>query len=67
MGYIELANGKIKKLNVWDIGILKVCLIAFALTVSKLWPFILNLAWGWYGGIFLITYVYLIYRFFIKK
>jgi len=44
-----------------------VCLIAFALAIAKAWPVVLSLAWGWYAGVFFVTYAYLVYFFFIKK
>ncbi len=63
----EKVLDRMKKLTVWDLGIMKVCLIAFALFVAKLWPEVLGLDWGWYAGVFVVTYIYLVYFFFIKK
>ena len=46
---------------------MKVCLIAFALLIAKLWPVVLDLHWGWYAAVFAVTYVYLIHFFFFRK
>ncbi|MFH1360368.1 MAG: hypothetical protein ABIJ41_04945 [Candidatus Omnitrophota bacterium] len=67
MGYSEWMDEKIKKMSCWDVGVLKICLIAFALMVAKLWPIVLNLSWFWYGAIFGVTYAYLIYKIYLKK
>ncbi|MFH1360825.1 MAG: hypothetical protein ABIJ41_07355 [Candidatus Omnitrophota bacterium] len=67
MNFIAWLNEKIKKLTVWDISILKTCVMAFTLMVAKLWTPILKLEWYWYGAIFLVTYVYLIYKIYFKK
>jgi hypothetical protein len=64
---LEKIRDKMKRLTIWDFGVMKVCLIAFALMVAKLCPIVLGLDWGWYAGVFAVTYVYLIYFFFIRK
>ncbi len=55
MGYFAWANKRIKNLNVWDIALLKICLIAFGLMIAKLWEPILILDWYWYLIIFLVA------------
>jgi hypothetical protein len=62
-----LGQEKLKKATIWDFGIMKVCLIAFALMVAKLWPEVLGLEWGWYAAVFVVSYAYLVYFFFIRK
>lgn len=57
-------NERIKRLNCCDIGLTKVCVLAFALLLAKLWPPVLSLEWYWYALAFAVTYVYLIFRFF---
>jgi len=64
MGYIAWANQKIKKLNAWDIAILKTGVMAFTLTIAKLWPAILSLSWYIYGVVFLICWIYLLIKMF---
>jgi len=67
MNYFQWVNEKIKTMTCWDIGILKLCVLAFTLMIAKFWPGILGLEWYWYGLVFLVTYVYLIHKFYIKK
>ncbi len=67
MSYFKWAEEKIKKMTVWDVGILKICVLACALLIAKIWPAILSLEWYCYGSIFLVTYIYLIYKIYIKN
>ena len=53
--YYNWANKKIKKLNVWDIKLIKLSTAAFILMVAKLLPQLLILDWYWYGLIFLLA------------
>ncbi len=41
-------NEKIKRYNWYDISLLKLCVLAFALMIAKLWNGILGLEWYWY-------------------
>ncbi len=61
------AQEKLKQATIWDLALMKACLIAFTLMVAKLWPIVLGLAWGWYAAVFAATYAYLVYCFLIKK
>jgi hypothetical protein len=67
MCYCEKVLDRVKKMTVLDFGIMKICLIAFALMVAKLWPAVLGLSWEWYAVVFAVTFAYLIYFFFFKK
>ncbi|RJP60613.1 MAG: hypothetical protein C4541_03655 [Candidatus Auribacter fodinae] len=64
MGYIEWANKKIRNFSAWDIAILKTGVMAFTLTVAKLWPKILSLPWYAYGIVFAVCWVYLLTKMF---
>ncbi len=52
--------------TVLDMGILKVCLVFFALTLAKLWPGVLALDWYWYGGVFAVSYVWIMGRMLLR-
>lgn len=67
MRYLQWADEKIKRMSVWDVGILKICVMAFALLLAKFWPDILGFEWYWYGLVFLVTYIYLIFKIYIKN
>ena len=64
---IKKALSRMKDLTVWDISIMKICLIAFTLMVAKLWPAVLGLDWGWYAAVFAVTYAYLLWFFLREK
>ena len=48
---------RVARMNWMDVGLLKICVIAFALMLAKLWPALLAPAWQVFGSIFLVTYV----------
>ena len=62
----QWVNDKLKKLNCFDYGMVKVCVFTFALTIAKLWAPILSLEWYWYGAVFAGTWVFLLIRVFGK-
>jgi hypothetical protein len=66
MGLFRWAESKIRTFTVWDIGIIKVCMVAFALMIAKLIPDVLALDWYWYGLIFVVAYVCILARMFTK-
>ncbi len=47
--YKNWAEGKMSKLDVWDMKLLKWSVASFTLMIAKLWPPILGLDWYWYG------------------
>ena len=55
MGFNKLYNSKVKKMNWFDIGLIKLSTFAFALMIAKLWIPILNLNWYWYAIIFILA------------
>jgi len=50
--------------DVWDIGLIKIAVLAAALLLAKWWPAALSLAWYWYAGAFLVTIIRPLIRFF---
>ncbi len=58
------ADEKIKKFTVFDIGILKLCVISFTLMIAKLWAPILSLEWYVYGIVFIVTYLLVLKKMF---
>ena len=55
MGYIDWQNENLKKMNAYDIGLVKLSTAAFILMIAKLWDGILGLAWYWYLIIFIVA------------
>ena len=49
MGLIDWWNSKIKTLNCYDLGLIKLCAFFFALLLAKLWMPLLSLDWYWYA------------------
>jgi|GEM_PF-3874893 len=45
MCLVKWANSRIKGLDMWDMGLTKLAVFAFALMVTSLVPSILNLDW----------------------
>jgi len=64
MGLFQWTNEKIKNLTWVDMVFTKMAVMAFTLTVAKLWPTILGLDWYWYAGAFLILAMRPLYKFF---
>lgn len=50
-----------------DVGLLKICALAFGLMVAKLWPPLLKPDWKVFGAIFIITYIPLAVKLLIRK
>ena len=55
------------RMNALDIGLLKICVLAFGLMVAKLWPPLLTPDWKVFGAIFLITYIPLAVKLLIRQ
>jgi hypothetical protein len=49
MGYKEWAQKKIKKMDVWDLKLIKWSVAMFTLMLAKIWPVLLSLDWYWYA------------------
>jgi len=67
MGLFKWAESRIRTFTMWDMAIIKLCLIAFALMVAKLLPDVLALDWYWYALIFAVTYVWIMARLLRKQ
>ncbi|MFC1728143.1 hypothetical protein ACFLZ7_01600 [Nanoarchaeota archaeon] len=55
MSLINLWKKGIKKLDWKDMGLIKLSVAGFILMIAKLWAPLLNLAWYWYGLIFVLA------------
>ena len=55
MGLISRWNSKIKTLNCWDVGLIKLSAFFFALLLAKLWVPLLALDWYWYALLFVLA------------
>ena len=55
MSDLGWADAAVKKLTVFDIGLVKLGMVAFGLMIAKLWEPILSLEWYWYGVIGLLA------------
>jgi len=49
MSYKKWAEGKMKKMDVYDMKLIKWSVAAFTLMIAKLWPEVLGLDWYWYA------------------
>jgi len=58
---------KMKKMNVTDMALLKVTVFFFALTLVHFLPELLTVDWRIYGVLFVVPWLYLIHKLFIKK
>ncbi len=51
-------NKKIKKLNVWDLKLIKLSSMAFILFLITVWPglhdLVMRVHWGWYLGVMVL-------------
>lgn len=54
MNLVKWFNLRIKRLNLWDIQLIKISSAAFILMIAKLWEPILSLNWYWYGIIMIL-------------
>jgi len=59
-------NKVIKKYKWWHISLLKLCVLAFALMIAKLWNGILILEWYWYLVFGIVLMIPLLIKFFSK-
>lgn len=67
MNFIRNMMSRFHHLNAFDISMFKICMIAFALAFAKLVPAVLDLDWGWYGLIFIVTYAWVLVRMFARN
>jgi len=62
MSIITFWDEKIKKMNTLDIVLTKLSVMGFTLMIAKLWTPLLSLAWYWYGVIFLLAAIPIMYK-----
>ena len=60
-------ENRVARMTALDIGLLKICVLAFGLMVAKLWPPLLTPDWKVFGAIFLITYIPLAVKLLFRK
>lgn len=56
MPLITWLDKRVARMNWMDVALLKICVIAFALMVAKLWPVILTPHWAFFAILFLLAY-----------
>ena len=64
MKFMKWLEKKTKKLNMWDLGVLKWMVLFFALWLAKVWPAVLGLDAIVYFVIWIVFWLYLMYRMF---
>ena len=62
MNPIKFWDEKIKKMNTIDVGLIKLAVAGFTLMLAKLWSPLLSLEWYWYGIIFLLAGITVMYK-----
>lgn len=67
MSFVSWGNEKIKKLNCWDMQLIKLSVFAFTLMIVKFWPSLLILAWYWYALIFVLAAIIPFYKVYSNK
>ena len=60
-------DSRVARMNALDIGLLKICVLAFGLMIAKLWPPLLTPDWKVFGAVFIITYIPLAVKLLIGK
>jgi len=55
MGIVSWYNEKIKKMDIWDIGCVKLAVAAIVLLIAKYWAPLLSLEWYWYVLVFVLA------------
>ena len=63
----EWLNSKVHKMNWVDVGLLKICVFCFTMMMVLVFPKLLLTNWKWYAIPFAITYIYLVWKIYIKK
>jgi hypothetical protein len=59
MGFFAWVNSRIKRMRWYNISVLKICVLAFALWVAKLWPVVLGLNAWVYAIVWIVSMLYL--------
>ncbi len=66
MAFFDWLNSRVTRMNWFDVGLLKVCVAAAVLLVAKLWPVLLTPRWEIFAGVFIITYIPLFVKLFMR-
>ena len=53
MNFFKWLDSKVKKLNWYDISLIKLSSIAFVLLLAKYWPVLVSFEWYWYMLLFI--------------
>jgi len=67
MGFWKWADGKAKKVDALDFGLVKVSVFFFALAIACLWPPILSLGWETCALVFVLAAIRPTYDVLVKK
>lgn len=67
MSFWNWLESRVDRMSALDIGLLKICVLSFGFMVAKLWPPLLTPDWKVFGAIFVITYIPLAVKLFIRK
>ncbi|MEK6916214.1 MAG: hypothetical protein AABW92_00565 [Nanoarchaeota archaeon] len=57
MGLKKWMEAMIKKMELYDISLIKLSVAACVLLIAKIWPPLLSLEWYWYAGILVVAIV----------
>lgn len=61
------ADKQLKKMDLWDIKLIKIGMIALTLAVASKWPVVASLDWYWYAGVFILAVIRPYHKMFFKK
>ncbi len=67
MDPIQYFNNRIKKFTIFDVKLVQLAAIFFALIVVKIFPEIMNLHIGWFIGLCILFAVRPVYTLYFKK
>jgi hypothetical protein len=61
MGIFDWAERGMKKMRWYDMSVLKVCVLAFALLIAKIWPVVLMLDTWFYAVVAVASAAYVLW------
>jgi len=67
MNIITWAEKKGQSMKWYDYAVLKICVASVVLFLAKLFPAILEFAWYWYLGVFVVSYFILLFSLLVKN
>lgn len=62
MSLMNWSSKKIKRLDVFDMALIKIAVIGFTLMIAKIWNPILKFEWYWYLLIFVLAAIVPYYK-----